>query len=67
MKSFRKGKSMSLPKDPMILLSFVNTKLRDQYKSLELLCEDLQVEAQKIKDTLKEIGYEYQEELNRFV
>lgn len=58
---------MSLPKDPMILLSFVNTKLRDQYKSLELLCEDLQVEAQKIKDTLKEIGYEYQEELNRFV
>lgn len=58
---------MSLPKDPMMLLSVINTKLRDYYKSLDLLCEDLQADSEEIKETLKKIGYEYDTELNRFV
>ncbi|MBQ2238949.1 MAG: DUF4250 domain-containing protein [Lachnospiraceae bacterium] len=58
---------MSLPKDPMMLLSVINTKLRDYYKSLDLLCEDLQVDSDEIKKRLKTIGYEYDIELNRFV
>lgn len=58
---------MNLPKDPMMLLSVVNTKLRDFYKSLDLLCEDLQVKPEEIKQILQGIGYEYNEELNRFV
>ena len=33
---------MSLPKDPFILLSFVNTKLRDEFPSLEKLCENIE-------------------------
>ena len=58
---------MNLPKDPVMLLSVINTKLRDYYKSLELLCEDLQVDSDEIKKRLKTIGYEYDIELNRFV
>lgn len=56
-----------LAKDVMILLSVVNTKLRDNYSSLEELCEDLGENEQEIKDRLLEIGYEYDAELNKFV
>ena len=41
-----------LPKDPVILLSFVNTKLRDEFESLEELCAALDADAQTICDTL---------------
>lgn len=58
---------MDLPKDAMLLLSVVNTKLRDDYPSLDALCEDMNAEKEAIKDTLKKIDYEYDEKLNRFV
>lgn len=58
---------MGLPKDPMLLLSVVNTKLRDYYGSLDALCEDMHVEKQQIIDTLKGIDYEYDEERHQFV
>ena len=41
-----------LPKDPVILLSFVNTKLRDEFASLEELCAALDADAQTLCDTL---------------
>lgn len=56
-----------LPGDPMMLLSVVNTKLRDSYTDLHALCEDLEADADGIKEKLKAVGYEYNEELNRFV
>ena len=56
-----------LPKDPMMLLSVVNTKLRDFYPSLDALCEDMEVERQEIETTLQKIQYQYKEDLNRFV
>lgn len=56
-----------IPKDPMILLSFLNLKLRDFYKSLDDLCEDMDVEMQEITDKLAEIGYYYDKEKNAFV
>lgn len=56
-----------LPKDPMMLLSVVNTKLRDKYSSLETLCEDMNVDENVIKEILKTIGYVYNSELNRFI
>lgn len=37
-----------IPQDPMILLSYLNTKLRDEYKSLDLLCDDLQLDKSEI-------------------
>lgn len=58
---------MAVPQDPVILLSFVNTKLRDFYSSLEALGEDLDVDTNEIVEKLKAIGYEYDKEKNRFV
>ena len=52
-----------LPKDPMILLSVVNTKLRDFYADLDTLCQEMQIE----KKELASIDYEYDAELNQFV
>ena len=56
-----------LPEDPMILLSFINTKLRDCYSSLDLLCDDLQEDRSKIEEKLKAVDYSYDAELNRFI
>ena len=52
--------------DPFILLGVVNSKLRDQYDSLDALCEDLDVEADTLHETLSAIGYNYNEDLNQF-
>ena len=56
-----------LPKDPMILLSYINTKLRDDYASLDALCDDLQTDGAEIENTLSDIDYQYSAELNKFV
>lgn len=56
-----------IPKDPMILLSFINTKLRDHYASLHDLCEDMELEEGDLKLILGTLGYEYKEELNKFL
>lgn len=58
---------MNLPNDKMMLLSVVNTKLRDEYKNLDELCEDMNEDKNEIINKLKEIDYEYNEKLNRFV
>lgn len=59
--------SMNLPKDPVLLLSVINTKLRDYYPSLDALCEDMHTEKDTIINTLKGIDYEYDESGNQFV
>ena len=56
-----------LPNDPVILLSVVNTKLRDFYQNLDDLCEDMQVSKDMILEKLKEIDYEYDNKKNQFV
>lgn len=58
---------MSLPKDPFILLSVVNTKLRDFYSSLDALCEDLNENKEEITKTLSQAGFEYDEKSNKFI
>ena len=55
-----------LPKDPNILLSYINLKLRDFYDSLDSLCDDLDVSKNEIIDTLKSIGYSYDDKTNQF-
>ena len=57
----------NIPKDPAMMLSFINLKLRDYYSSLDALCEDLQVEKQEICDKLAMIDYEYDAKTNQFV
>ena len=54
-----------IPQDPVMLLSFINLKLRDYYGSLEQLCDDLDVKEQEIRDKLASIDYHYNEERNR--
>ena len=56
-----------LPKDPMILLSVVNTTLRNHYDSLDAFCQDMGIEKQELTDRLGQIDYEYMEERNQFV
>lgn len=57
----------NLPNDPMICLSVVNTKLRDCYQNLDLLCSDLDVDKNSLIEKLKDIDYEYDETSNQFV
>ena len=56
-----------LPKDPVMLLSVINLKLRDFYKDLDTLCEDMDVDANDLINTLKAIDYHYDWEKNQFV
>lgn len=56
-----------IPSDPVMLLSFVNLKLRDFYGSLEELCDDLDISVQDIEDKLNMAGYTYDSAQNRFV
>ena len=58
---------MPIPSDPVILLSFVNTKLRDFHSSFDDLCKTLQVDPEDVTSKLTGIGYEYDAKLNRFV
>lgn len=58
---------MNIPNDAAILLSFINTKLRDFYDSFDELCDDLQLDKNIIENKLRSIGYEYNENQNRFV
>lgn len=57
---------MSLPSDPMILYSFINMKLRDEYTSLDALCADMDVDKSSLLETLAEVGFEYNQENNKF-
>lgn len=56
-----------IPQDPMILLSYLNTKLRDEYASLDLLCDDMQMEKADLQRKMESIDYRYNAELNCFV
>lgn len=57
---------MNLPQDPILLMSVVNTLLRDQYSSLEALCEDREADAEEIRAKLEAVGFTYQPEQNQF-
>ena len=57
---------MQLPQDPMMLMSFINMKLRDSYTSLDLLCEDLDLNKEELIQTLANAGFEYNLSTNKF-
>lgn len=58
---------MNLPNNPFVLLSYINTKLRDNYSSLDELVDDLDLNKEEIINTLKCINYEYDSNLNKFI
>ncbi len=57
---------MELPLDPMMLLSFINMKLRDFYPTLDMLCDDMNIDRTELEKKLNEAGFEYNEDLNKF-
>lgn len=57
---------MNLPNDPIMLLSYLNTQLRDNYGSFDELVASLGVNKKEIEDKLEGLGYLYNEEFNRF-
>lgn len=56
-----------LPKEPALLLSVVNTKLRDYYPTLDALCEDMDADKGELIGKLESIDYRYDESKNQFV
>ena len=56
-----------LPKDPVILLSFINTKLRDEYSSLSELCAALDADEAAVQEMLAALDYRYNPDRNQFV
>ena len=57
---------MPIPNDPTMLLSYVNTKLRDEYDDLDKLCDDLDISREELEKKLGSINYAYDEKLNKF-
>lgn len=58
---------MILPKDPVMLLSLINTKLRDFNSSLDDFCKENNLNEDEIKKKLEMIDYHYNEDRNQFV
>lgn len=56
-----------LPNDPMLLLSVVNTKLRDFYTDLDAFCEDANISKSELIEKMRGIDYEYDEDRHQFV
>lgn len=55
-----------IPRDPVMLLSFVNLKLRDYYPCLDRLCEELQIDKEELEAKLAGIDYRYDSAVNQF-
>jgi hypothetical protein len=56
----------NIPKDPVMLYSFLNTKLRDQYASFQMLCEDMELDSEEILSILETMDFHYDKEKNQF-
>ena len=58
---------MEMPKDPVMLVSYINLKLRDFYNSFDEMCEDMNIDGKEIIEKLATIDYVYDVKTNRFV
>lgn len=56
-----------IPNDPFMLLSYINTQLRDKYSSLDELCDDMDVSAEDIISKLDNAGYVYDKNANKIL
>lgn len=58
---------MNIPKDPVMLMSYINTQLRDNYDSLSELTKSLGIDEKEITEKLASISMKYDEKLNKFI
>lgn len=56
----------NLPKDPYMLLSIINMKLRDQYDGLDALCDDMDIDRTELEKSLADAGFTYNPQTNSF-
>lgn len=56
-----------IPNDPIILLSFLNTKLRDKYRNIDEMCDDMELDREQIEKKLLSVGYKYSDTRNQFI
>lgn len=56
-----------IPKDPVLLLSYINTQLRDFYPSLDELAKSLSLNREEVEEKLRGIDYYYDAAQNRFL
>ena len=56
----------NLPTDPAMLMSFINTKLRDEFSSLDELCSTMGIDRSGLEQQLGEAGFVYSKEYNKF-
>lgn len=56
-----------IPKDPVMLLSFINLKLRDFYPDVETLCKELDIDRGELEEKLAGIDYRYDRDKNQFI
>lgn len=57
----------NLPQDPIILLSYVNTRLRDHYATLAEFCAAEGADRNELEKKLRAVDYEYDPEQNAFL
>lgn len=55
-----------MPKDPMMLMSFVNMRLRDNHLTLDEFCKDMDISRSELENKMAEVGFEYNPEANKF-
>lgn len=55
-----------IPENPEMLYSFLNLKLRDNYSSLDVLCDELDISKSEIEEKMKKAGYKYDPDNNKF-
>jgi hypothetical protein len=58
---------LDIPQDPIILVSYVNTKLRDQFATLDELCRTYELDEEELRNTLDSVDYQYDETTNQFL
>lgn len=57
---------MNIPNDPVMLYSYLNTKLRDQYPDFDALCDDMDLNKEEILARLSIMDFHYDKEKNQF-
>ena len=62
-----RGEMVNIPKDPVMLLSYINTQLRDNYSDMDELCRSLCLDRKDVDEKLASIDYEYDPEKNQYV
>lgn len=60
-------KALNIPNDPVMLLSYINTLLRDKYDNLDNLCASLSIDKSAVTEKLAAIDYKYDAKLNKFI